>query len=149
MTNNNTFFDKEPAAIATIVSRKDNLSYEILLISYVEDDEEKHQRLLFYFYNACHMTKSDSNKIGVLTNKEVMSIYSGNKSCGEIAVSDNKGNPLYKMILVSHAKNESAIEKHQERFGMASYITSSFSVIYNEEVNTTIDNEKNDFRKEI
>ena len=130
MINNNTFFDKEPAAIATIVSRKNNIAYEILLISYVEDNKDKHNRLLFYFYNACHMTKSDNNKIGTLTNKDIMSIYSGKGPSGAITVSDKKGNPLYKMILVSHSKNESAIIKHQERFGMTSYITSSFSNIY-------------------
>lgn len=127
MTNNKTFIEKEPAAIATIVSRKNNLSYEILLISYVEDDEEKHQDLLFYFENACYMAKSDNNKLGTFAYKNVMSVYSGKEPCAIITMTDSKDIPLYKMILVSHAKNAYAIEKHQERFGMTSFITSRFS----------------------
>lgn len=123
----NNFFEKEPAAIATIVSRKDNLSYEILLISYVEDNEEMHQHLLYYFANACYMAKSDNNKLGTFAYKDVMSVYSGKEPCAIITMTDSTENPLYKMILVSHAKNAYAIEKHQERFEMTSFITSGFS----------------------
>lgn len=123
----NNFFEKEPAAIATIVSRKNNIVYEILLISYIEDNKEMHQDLLFYFENACYMAKSDNNKLGAFDYKDVMSAYSGKEPCAIITMSDSKDIPLYKMILVSHAKNAYAIEKHQERFGMTSFITSRFS----------------------
>lgn len=123
----NTFFDREPAAITTIVSRKDNLSYEILLTSYVEDNKEKHQEILFNFFNACHMTKSDNNKIGTFAKENIMNIYSGKEPCAILTVSDKGNHPIYKMFLVSHAKSSDAIYKHQERFSMAASIVERYT----------------------
>lgn len=143
MTTKN-FFEKEPVAMATIISRKNNISYEILLVSYIEHNKEKHQDLLFNFYNACHMAKSDNNHI-TFTNKDVMTVYSGKEPCGIFTATDKENNPIYKMYLVSHAKTDSAIYKHQVRFGMAHYIVSCFINLYD---NTTKNN-KNNLRKEI
>ena len=138
MTTRN-FFEKEPVAMATIISGKNNISYEILLVSYIEHNKEMHQDLLFNFYNACHMTKSNNNHI-TFTNKDVMTVYSGKEPCGIVAATDKENNPIYKMYLVSHAKTDSAIYKHQERFGIAHYIVSGFIDLYDD---TTLSKEKN------
>ncbi len=130
MTTRN-FFEKEPVAMATIISRKNNISYEILLVSYIEHNKEMHQDLLFNFYNACHMTKSDNNHI-TFTNKDVMTVYGGKEPCGIVTATDKENNPISKMYLVSHAKTDSAINKHQERFSMAHYIVSGFTDLYDD-----------------
>ena len=133
MTTKN-FFEKEPVAMATIISRKNNISYEILLVSYIEHNKEMHQDLLFNFYNACHMTKSDNNHI-TFANKDIMTVYSGKEPCGIVTATDKENNPIYKMYLVSHAKKDSAIYKHQERFGIAHYIVSGITDLYDDTTN--------------
>lgn len=125
MINNNTFMDKEPIGISSITSRKGNLVYELLLTSYLNDDSNE-QRLMYNFFMSSTSAMSDNNKIK-MANKNVMDLYSGKEPSAELLVSDKDGKPLYKMSLVSHAKNTSLYEGHLRRFEESCYIVESFS----------------------
>lgn len=123
MTNNNTFMDKEPIAISSITSRKGNLVYELLLTSYL-NDESNEQYLMYNFFISSTCAMSENNKIKMAT-KNVMDLYSDKEPSAEMTVSDKDGKPLYKMSLVSHAKNNSLYEGHLRRFEESCYIVKS------------------------
>lgn len=122
MKNYKTFIEKEPSAIATVVSRKGNLCYEVLLISYFENDSNEHQKLLFNFFNSCTAAMSNNTKMKSLTNKDVTALYSEKDPSAITTVCDKENNPLYKMILVSHAKNDKAYEGHLNRFAESCFV---------------------------
>ena len=125
MSNYNPFIEKSPSAIVTFNTKNNKISYEVILISYIENDQYKHRQLINCFFNACNITKSNKHILHVATESNILKIWSGKKPSGMITASNKNMTLEYKLILTSHTENDDELWSQQETLGGINYIISN------------------------